>query len=67
VCGRHLGASMGTLLRMRAWDDSHNIRQRGEELDLTRYEPVRAIGAWGEHDADQRLGIVHLLMDSAIE
>ena len=34
------GVSMDTLLRLQAWHDSHAMRQREGELDVTRYEPA---------------------------
>jgi addiction module HigA family antidote len=34
------GVSMDTLLRMQAWHDTHAMRQRADEIDVERYEPV---------------------------
>ena len=34
------GVSMDTLLRMQAWHDSYSMRQRQEEIDVQKYEPV---------------------------
>ena len=34
------GVSMDTLLRMQAWHDSHAMRERAEEIEVKRYEPV---------------------------
>ena len=33
--------SMDTLLRMQAWHDSYVMRQRQEEIDVQKYEPMR--------------------------
>jgi addiction module HigA family antidote len=32
--------SMDTLLRMQAWYDSYSMRQRSDEINVQRYEPV---------------------------
>lgn len=34
------GVSMDTLLRMQAWHDSYVMRQRQDEIDVKKYEPV---------------------------
>jgi len=34
------GVSMDTLLRMQAWYDSHSMRERAGEIDVSRYEPA---------------------------
>lgn len=33
------GVNMDTLLRMQAWYDSHQMRQRAEEIDVRRFVP----------------------------
>lgn len=33
------GVSMDTLLRMQAWHDSYNMRQRAGEIDVTPFRP----------------------------
>jgi addiction module HigA family antidote len=35
------GVSMDTLLRMQAWYDSYAMRQRQDEINVPKYEPVR--------------------------
>jgi addiction module HigA family antidote len=35
------GVSMDTLLRMQAWYDSYAMRQRQDEINVRKYEPVR--------------------------
>ena len=35
------GVSMDTLLRMQAWYDSYAMRQRQDEINVQKYEPVR--------------------------
>jgi addiction module HigA family antidote len=35
------GVSMDTLLRMQAWYDSYLMRQRQDEINVRKYEPVR--------------------------
>jgi len=32
---------MDTLLRMQAWYDSYAMRQRQDEINVQKYEPVR--------------------------
>ncbi|MDP6705305.1 MAG: HigA family addiction module antitoxin [Alphaproteobacteria bacterium] len=34
------GVSMDTLLNMQAWHDSHAMRQRADEIDVSRYSPA---------------------------
>ncbi len=34
------GVSMDTLLRMQAWHDGYLMRQRADEIEVKRYEPV---------------------------
>jgi len=34
------GVSMDTLLRMQAWYDGYCMRQRQEDIDVQKYEPV---------------------------
>jgi addiction module HigA family antidote len=35
------GVSMDTLLRMQAWHDCYAMRQRQDEINVQKYEPVR--------------------------
>ena len=34
------GVSMDTLLRMQAWHDSHAMRQRTGQIEVSRYKPA---------------------------
>jgi len=34
------GVSMDTMLRMQAWHDSYNMRQRAGEIDVKRFSPA---------------------------
>jgi addiction module HigA family antidote len=34
------GLSMETLLRMQAWHDSHAMRQRADDIHVSRYRPA---------------------------
>ena len=34
------GVPMDTLLRMQAWHDSYTMRQRADDIDVRRYQPV---------------------------
>ena len=33
------GVNMDTLLRMQAWYDAHNMRQRADEISVQRFQP----------------------------
>jgi len=33
------GVNMDTLLRMQAWYDAHNMRQRADEISVRRFQP----------------------------
>ena len=36
------GVNMDTLLRMQAWYDGYMMRQRAHDIDVQRFQPVRA-------------------------